>query len=75
MSGDVHGMELIVGATALGCRPLVGIVRKIGVGSDLPSGIVRTIEFWRALVKRWPRKGKGRGCIWQLGSSAALLLI
>ena len=35
----------MVGTTTSGDRPLVGIVRTKGFGSDLTTGIVRTIEF------------------------------
>ena len=35
----------LVGATALGDRPVIGIARTIGVGGDLLIGIVQTIEF------------------------------
>ena len=39
ISGDLHEWDLLVGATTLRDRPLIGIARTIGFGSDLPIGI------------------------------------
>ena len=38
-------MNWNVGTNAFRDRPLIGIVRTIGFGSDLFIGIARTIEF------------------------------
>ena len=45
----------LVGATTVKDRPLIGIARTIGFGSDLPMGIVMTIEFnpFRTAVPFW----------------------
>ena len=64
-----------MGATALGDRPLVGIVRTIGSGTDLLVGIVMTIEFKRApLFESWQLLVELQ-LIWSVHNNTTLVLL